>query len=209
MNDHDRRTRLAGIVHGGLQEDGRRAGTENVPGIVGAGVASALAARELPARAARAAELQLRLWQGLRQAIPHLHLHGPTPGPTRLPTSLNVSPAFVEGEGLMLICDMQGVSFASGTACVSKALQSSHVLSAIGASPELARAAVLLSLGRSITASEIDQAVVVIAKATAKLRAMSPDWEEFQKGRNDAKTAPGKGGKERKKGRVVSVRRSH
>lgn len=204
----NRQARLVGMVQGGMQEEGRRAGTENVPGIVGAGAAAELASRALPARIARTTELQQRLWQGLGQAIPHLKLNGPAPGPARLSTNLNVSPECVEGEGLMLLCDMQGVAFASGTACVSKALKTSHVLSAIGLDPESARAAVLLSLGQTNTAHEIDDAVGVMARATAKLRAMSPAWEEFQRGRSDTKTTPAPPAKKRKKGRVVSVRRS-
>src|SRR5439155_3688990 len=103
----NRRARLTSIIHGGVQEGGRRAGTENVPGIVGAGVAAELAARDLTKRAEHTARLQQRLWESLRTKISHLKLNGPQPGPKRLSTNLNLSIEFVEGEGVMLLADMQ------------------------------------------------------------------------------------------------------
>jgi len=177
----NRRARLASQMHGGVQEGGRRAGTENVPAIVGAGVAAEIAAREIKERVAHVSEMQRRLWQGLSGSIPHIKLNGPVPGPKRLCTNLNVSIEFVEGEGVVLMADMQGVALASGTACVSKALKVSHVLTAIGLEHSLAQGAVLFSLGKDNMPEDIDYAVATLTKIVAKLRGMSPLWSEFQR----------------------------
>ncbi len=178
-----RTTRLAPTIHGGVQENGRRAGVENVPAIAGAGLACEIAGRELQSRMAHTAILQKHLWEGLRREIPHLKLNGPEQGPNRISTNLNVSPEFVEGEGVLLLCDMNGVAIASGTACVSKSLKISHVLAAIGLDTALGQAAVILSLGKDNTNEDIDYAVATIAKVVKKLRGMSATWDEFQKGK--------------------------
>ena len=177
-----RRARLASIIHGGVQEGGRRAGTENVPAIVGAGVAAALASRELAVRAAHTSKLQRRLLQALRSKIPHLTLNGPEPGPKRLSTNLNLSIGFLEGEGVTLLADMQGISITSGTSCVSKALKISPVLTAIGLESSLAQGAVVLSLGKDNTDEEMDYAAETLFRIVTKLRGMSPLWDEFQRG---------------------------
>ena len=177
----NRGARLTNLIHGGVQEGGRRAGTENVPAIVGAGVAAEMAARELPARIAHIANLQQRLWKGLSANIPHLRLNGPLPGPKRLCTNVNLSFQFVEGEGVVLLGDMQGIALASGTACVSKALKVSPVLTAIGLEHSLAQGAVILSLGKDNTSDEIDCVIETLPKIVSKLRGMSPLWDEFQR----------------------------
>src|SRR5436190_13628828 len=118
-----RRARLTSLLHGGVQEGGRRAGTENIPAIVGAGVAAEIAQREQSRRMAHTARLQARLWEGLQAAVPYLKLNGPQPGPRRLSTQLNLSAEFIEGEGLLLLLDTRGVAIASGMSCVSKALK--------------------------------------------------------------------------------------
>ncbi len=176
----NQRARLEGIQQGGSQEDGRRAGTENVPAIVGAGVAATIAARELPQRQARTAALQQRLWSGLKARIPLIKLNGPETG--RLSTNLNFSVEFIEGEGLLLLCDMHGIAVASGPACLSRALKISHVLEAIGLDRRLARGNVILSLGRDNTEEEMDYVIETFAKIVDKLRGMSPLWDEFQRG---------------------------
>ena len=191
----NRRARLAGLLQGGMQEEGRRAGTENVPAIVGAGVAAELAARELPRRMVRTRELQKRLWDGLTGAVPRLRLNGPELGPARIPTNINLSAEFVEGEGLMLLSDMQGIAIASGSICASQALKISHVLSAIGLDPDWARAAVILSLGAGNTEEEIDYVITSLAQAVAKLRGMCPAWDEFQRVLRDSAPVPAKRGK--------------
>lgn len=173
----NRRTRLAPLIHGGVQEGGLRAGAENVPAIVGAGVAAEAATREIKGRSSHVAGMQRRLWSGVQQAIPSIQLNGPGPGADRLVTNLNLSPAGTEGEGLMLMCDAQGIAIGSGTACTLKSLNSSPVLEAIGISAELAKAAVLISPGNDTTTAEVDRFVAVFAKAVQRLREMSPGWE--------------------------------
>jgi cysteine desulfurase len=173
-----RRARLQPLLHGGDQEGGRRAGVENVPGIVGAGVAMEIAQRELPRRAAHCARLQKRLWDGLRAAVPRLTLNGPEPGPRRSPVNLNISTAGTEGEGQLLLLDTRGIAVASGSACVTKSLRASHVLEAIGLDPALAQAAIILSLGQDNTDEDIDYVLEVFPKVAEKLRAMSPSWKE-------------------------------
>lgn len=168
------RARLESILHGGDQEGGRRAGVENVPGIVGAGLAAEIAGREWPGRAAHCQRLQQRLWAGLATRVDRLHLNGPEPGPLRTPVNLNFSAEFTEGEGLALLCDMRGIALASGSGCVTKSLKASHVLEAIGAEPSLAQAAVLLSLGEANSEADVDYFLEVFPKAVERLRAMSP-----------------------------------
>ena len=177
----NRRTRLAPILHGGDQENGRRPGVENVPAIVGAGAAAEIAARELAQRHAHCARLQRRLWDGLRAKIPRLKLNGPEPGPGRHPGTLNISTEFIEGEAQLLLCDMHGIAVASGSSCVSRSRQISHVLAAIGLDPALARGNIILSLGRDNTDEDVDYVIETFPKIVAKLRALSPDWEEFKR----------------------------
>jgi cysteine desulfurase len=188
-----KRARLASILHGGVQEGGRRAGVENVPAIVGAGVAAEIAARELEQRIARTSRLQRRLWEGLRGNVPYLKLNGPPPGPERLSTNLNLSVEFVEGEGLLLLLDTHGIAVASGTSCVSKALKISHVLAAIGLEHSLAQGSIILSLGANNTDADIDYFLEVFPRIVAKLRGMSPLWDEFERGLIDSVLQPGKG----------------
>jgi cysteine desulfurase len=178
----NRRVRLNPMIHGGVQEDGRRAGTENIPAIVGAAVAAKHAERDRKARVAHTAVLQKQLWAGLQRQVPYLRLNGPEPGPERISNQLNVSVEFVEGEGLMLMLDSRGISVASGTACASKSLKPSPVLSAIGVDESLAQGALILSPGKDTTAEEIDVAVETTASAVQRLRGMSASWDEFQRG---------------------------
>lgn len=182
----NRRARLASVLHGGVQEGGRRAGTENVPAIVGAGVAAEIARRDLPHRMTHTAALQKRLWDGLKAAISYIKLNGPEPGPRRISTSLNVSTEFIEGEGQALLCDMHGIAVASGASCVGKALKISPVLAAIGLEHSLAQANIILSLGQDNTEEDVGYFLEVFPKIVAKLRGMSPLWDEFQRGGVDS-----------------------
>ncbi|HVR36052.1 MAG TPA: cysteine desulfurase family protein [Methylomirabilota bacterium] len=184
----NRRARLTPLIHGGDQEEGRRAGTENVPAIVGTGVAAEIAARELDHRRAHVSALQRRLLDGLRHRVDHLHLNGPDPGDQRLGTLLNVSVEFVEGEGVLLMADLRGIALASGTSCISRSLKVSPVLAAIGLPPGLAQGSVLLSPGRDTTEEDVDYAVETLGGIVEKLRAMSPLWDEFQRGNLQALT---------------------
>jgi cysteine desulfurase len=189
-----RRARLSGVQHGGVQEGGRRAGTENMAGIVGAGLAAEIAARQLSRRIASTTQLQKRLWEGLKQ-IPYCRLNGPELGPDRLSTNLNISFEFIEGEGVALMADVQGLALASGASCVSKALKVSPVLKAIGLDHALAQGNILLSLGQENTEQEIEFAIRTLTGIVAKLRGMSPLWDEFQRGAIESviqpRSAPG------------------
>jgi len=188
----NRRARLESVIHGGVQEGGRRAGTENVPAIVGAGVAAEIARREMSRRLSHTAGLQKRLWKGIRDKVRYVKLNGPEPGPGRISTNLNISVEFIEGEGLALMLDVQGVAVASGPSCVSKSLKVSPVLVAIGLNHSLAQGNVLLSLGEENTAQDIDQAIETFAAVVARLRGMSPAWDEFQRGLIDSLISPRK-----------------
>jgi len=174
----NRRARLTSLIHGGVQEGGRRAGTENVPAIVGAGAAAELAERDLAQRITHTIRLQHRLWDGLKANIPHLKLNGPEPGAKRLSTNLNLSIEGVEGEGVMLLADMQGIALTSGTSCVSKSLKISPVLSAIGLEHSLAQGAIILSVGKDNTEEDIDYVIETLPKIVTKLRRMSPSWKD-------------------------------
>ena len=186
----NRKARIVSILHGGIQEGGRRAGTENVPAIVGGGEAAEIALREQPARAEHTGRLQRRLWEGLRTQIPYIQLNGPEPGPTRVPTNLNLSTEFIEGEGQLLLCDLNGIAVASGSSCVSKSLKISHVLGAIGLDHALAQGNIIMTLGKDNTDEDVDYTVETFAKIVTKLRGMSPMWDEFQKGIIDSVIAP-------------------
>ncbi|MEW6157880.1 MAG: cysteine desulfurase family protein [Verrucomicrobiota bacterium] len=185
-----KRVRLSNVIHGGVQEGGLRAGTENVPAIVGAGVAAAISSRELAQRQQLTGTLQRRLWTGLKDRIDFVHLNGPEPGPHRLSTNLNVSFEFLESEGIALSLDVAGVAVASGASCVSKAMRIPPVLAAIGLPQSLAQGNVIFSLGRDNTPEEIDSVIETVAKVVQKLRAMSPLWDDFEKGLIDSVIAP-------------------
>lgn len=186
----NKKARIVSMMHGGVQEGGRRAGTENVPAIIGAGLASEIALREMPKRIAHTAKLQKRLWDGLKTKIPYIKLNGPEPGPKRISTSLNLSTEFIEGEGQLLLCDMNGIAVASGSSCVSKSLKVSHVLSAIGLDHALAQGNIIMSLGDANAEEDVDYVIECFEKIVKKLRGMSPMWDEFEKGEIDSVIAP-------------------
>lgn len=186
----NKRARIVSMMHGGVQEGGRRAGTENVPAIIGAGLACEIALHEMPRRIQHTTKLQKRLWDGLKTKIPYIKLNGPEPGPKRISTSLNLSTEFIEGEGQLLLCDMNGIAVASGSSCVSKSLKVSHVLSAIGLDHALAQGNIIMSLGDANTEEDVDYVIESFEKIVKKLRGMSPMWDEFEKGEIDSVIAP-------------------
>lgn len=161
---------LSPQLHGGGQQGGQRAGTENLAAIVGAGAAATLPVIEV-------GPLQEQLHAGLQERIEKISLNGPTPGVERLPTQLNYSMAGLEGEGLALALDMQGVAIASGAACVTQNLAIPPALAAIGLDVAEAKGNVLLSLGRDISTADIDHVLEIIPKQVDKLRALSPTWD--------------------------------
>lgn len=186
----NKRARLVSIIHGGVQEGGRRAGTENVPAIVGGGIAAEVAARDLSSRIAHTATLQERLWCGLKSSVEYIKLNGPQPGPKRISTNLNLSTEFIEGEGQLLLCDLNGIAVASGSSCVSKSLKISHVLAAIGLDHALAQGNIIMTLGKDTTEEDVDYVVTTFSKIVQKLRCMSPMWDEFQRGVIDSVIHP-------------------
>jgi len=186
----NRRARLISLLHGGAQENGWRAGIENVPAIVGAGMAAEIARCDGAKWSAHCLHLQKRLWNGLKASVPCLQLNGPEPGPKRVPTNLNISAEFIEGESQVLLCDMQGIAIAGATGCVSKSLKISHVLSAIGLPHTLAQSAIIMSPGKDNTQEDIDYVIETFVKIVGKLRGMSPTWDEFEKGAINSVTSP-------------------
>lgn len=186
----NRKARLVSIIHGGVQENGRRAGTENVPAIVGGGVAAELARKDLPARSAHVQKLQKRLMEGLKTKVPYLKINGPACGPLRAPNNVSLATEFIEGEGQLLLLDHHGICVASGGSCVSKSLKVSHVLSAIGLDHALAQGSIIMTLGKDNTEAEMDYVTDVMAKIVERLRSMSPMWDEFQQGKIDSSIDP-------------------
>ena len=165
-------TKLVSFIHGGEQEHGRRASTENVPGIVGFGRAAELALAEMDEEAERLTKLRDKLINGLQKQIDHLQLNGHST--KRLPNNVNVSVEFVEGEAILASLDAEGICVSTGSACSSGSPEPSHVLLALGLPHELARGSVRLSLGKWTTEEEIDCVLEVMPRIVAKLRAISP-----------------------------------
>jgi len=164
-------TRLVPLSHGGGHERRRRAGTENIAGIVGFAKALELAQLEREAENARLISLRDKLIEGLR-AIPHTKINGSLT--ERLPNNVNVCFEFIEGESLLLNLDMRGIAASSGSACTSGSLDPSHVLLAMGMPHEIAHGSLRLTLGRSTTAEDIDYVLNEITPIVERLRAMSP-----------------------------------
>jgi len=165
-------TKLPSFLHGGEQENGRRASTENVPGIVGFGQAAELAGQKIGEEPVRLAQLRDRFIKGLLEGIGHTRLNGHPE--KRLPNNVNISVKFVEGESMLLNLDLEGVCASTGSACSSSSLESSHVLLATGLSPEQAHGSLRFSLGRWTTEEDIDRVLEVLPQIVARLRAMSP-----------------------------------
>lgn len=164
--------RLPSYIMGGAQERGRRAGTENVAGIVGLGAAIQLATEQLEENRAKMTALRDRLMTGIQARISEVNLNGhPT---NRLPNNVNFSFKYIEGESILLMLDMNGIAASSGSACTSGSLDPSHVLLALGLPHEIAHGSVRLTLGDETTEEDIDYTIDVLEKTVARLRAMSP-----------------------------------
>ena len=172
-------TRIAPLLTGGAQERGRRAGTENVAGIVGLATALSSSVEALASEEKRLSALRDRLMDEILTRIPHTRLNGPRNN--RLPGNVNVSFSFIEGESLLLHLDMMGCQASTGSACSSGALEPSHVLTAMGLSHELANGAIRFSLGRDNTAEDITALMEMLEKSVARLRALSPLYDDFLK----------------------------
>ena len=165
-------TRMVSIQHGGDHERRRRAGTENVPAIVGFAKAVALRARDMEEEAVRVRGLRDRLWEEVRAKLAEVRLNGhPT---LRLPGTLNLSFRGVEAESLILALDLKGIGASAGSACTSGSLEPSYVLTAMGVPTEWALGALRCSLGRSTSAEDIEWVLEVLPAAVERIRAMSP-----------------------------------
>ena len=168
--------RADSIIHGGSQERNRRAGTENLAGIVGLGAAIQRAERVRNDVTPKIISLRDRLINGILERVPQVHLNGHAS--LRLPNNVNVSIRFIEGEALLLWLDLEGIAASSGSACTSGSLDPSHVLLAIGLQHEIAHGSLRLTLSEETTIEEVDQVLEVLPRIVQKLREMSPLYEE-------------------------------
>ena len=164
--------RLPSYIIGGEQEKGRRAGTENVAGIVGLGEALELAVTNMSETSARMTRMRDRLIEGIEATIPEVKLNGHRT--TRLPNNVNFSIKYIEGESILLMLDMAGIAASSGSACTSGSLDPSHVLLALGLTHEVAHGSVRMTLGDDTTDEDIDYVLETLPKVAHRLRAMSP-----------------------------------
>ena len=171
---------LPSLIDGGAQERSKRAGTENVAGIVGLGAALRLANEEMSEASARVSAMRDRLIDGILQTVPMCRLNGPRHN--RLPGNCNISFLGIEGESLLLRLDLAGIAASSGSACASSSLDPSHVLLAIGLPHEVAHGSVRLSLSDYNTEEDVDYILEKLPEIVSTLRSMSPLWEQIQKG---------------------------
>jgi cysteine desulfurase len=173
--------KLRSFIHGGAQERKRRAGTENVPGIMAMAAALDLVMPSLAERAEKAKALRDHLIERVLAEVPYSRLNGHLT--QRLPNNANFSLLFIEGESILMMLAAQGVMASSGSACTSGSLDPSHVLLAIGLPHEIAHGSLRLTLGDDTTIEDIDYTVEVIKTVVEQLRSMSPLYEDFQKGK--------------------------
>ena len=171
--------KIRSFIHGGAQERKRRAGTENVPGIVGLGRAVEIAVKEMDERIEKETAMRDHLIDAVLSRIPHSRLNGGREN--RLPNNANFSFRFIEGESMLIMLDMANICASSGSACTSGSLEPSHVLLAIGLPHEIAHSSLRLTLGDDNIMEEMDAVVDELEKIVARLRSMSPLYEDFVK----------------------------
>ena len=171
--------KLKSFIHGGQQERGRRAGTENVPGIVGIAKACEIAMAEMEERMKKETELRDYLIERILKEIPYTRLNGHSK--KRLPNNVNISFQFVEGESILIMLDMAGICASSGSACTSGSVDPSHVLLAIGLPHEIAHGSLRLTIGYENTKEEMDAVVDNLKRIITNLRNMSPLYEDYVK----------------------------
>lgn len=171
--------KIRSMIHGGAQERKRRAGTENVPGIVGLGKAVEMAINTMEERAETETNLRDYLLDRILKEVPYTRINGPRKN--RLHNNANVCFQFIEGESLLIMLDMEGICGSSGSACTSGSLDPSHVLLAIGLPHEIAHGSLRLTLSHETTKEDIDQTIEAVKKIVEQLREMSPLYEDFQK----------------------------
>ncbi len=164
--------RIMPLFHGGIQENGKRAGTDNMPAIIGLGIAAEIAKNELNSWQGYLQPLRDKLIKGLKEKIPNLYLNGhPT---NRLANNVNISIEFIEGESMLLFLNMEGIMVSSGSSCTSHALKASHVLTAMGIEAAIAQGSLLFSLGKENTPQDIDLVIEKLPPIVERLRQMSP-----------------------------------
>lgn len=169
--------KIRSLIHGGAQERGRRAGTENVPAVAGLGAAVRIAFDNMDERTEKISELRDYLMERIEREIPYCRLNGHRT--KRLPNNVNYSFRFIEGESLLIMLDMKGICASSGSACTSGSLDPSHVLLAIGLPHEIAHGSLRLTLSGENTKEEMDYVVDSLKEIVARLRQMSPLYEDF------------------------------
>ena len=174
--------KIRSFIHGGAQERRRRAGTENVPGIVGFGKAVERAVSTMEARTKKERELRDYLIERIEKEIPYCRLNGDRT--KRLPNNVNFSFRFIEGESLLIMLDMKGICASSGSACTSGSLDPSHVLLAIGLPHEIAHGSLRMTLSEETTKEDLDYVVENLKEIVGNLRSMSPLYEDFVKKQN-------------------------
>ena len=180
-----RGTRIIPLLDGGVQEDGKRAGTENVPGIVGMGKAAELANQDMSSRVEHLSKLRDRLIRGMSSTIEHSILTGhPT---NRLPGNASFCIEFIEGEAMLMMLSSKGVAASSGSACTSRALKASHVLTAMGIPPEIAQGSLLFTFGLSSSEDDVDYVLEVLPPVVDRLRQMSPLYSKFIKEKGEGR----------------------
>ncbi len=176
--------KIRSFIHGGAQERKRRAGTENVPGIVGYGVAAKRAADTMEERTAKERKIRDHMIERLTTEVPHCRLNGDRV--QRLPNNVNLSFEFIEGESMLILLDMKGICASSGSACTSGSLDPSHVLLAIGLPHEIAHGSLRLTLSDETTMEDADTAVDAVKEIVEQLRSMSPLYEDYKAGKKKA-----------------------
>ena len=172
--------RIDNLIHGGGQERGRRAGTENIPGVVGLGKAIEIATENIEENRARLTVLRDKLIDGILERIPYARLNGPR-GDKRLPGNSNISFEFIEGESILLSLDFEGICASSGSACTSGSLDPSHVLLAIGLPHEKAHGSLRTTLGAASTEEDVEKLLNELPPIIERLRNMSPLWYDFKR----------------------------
>ncbi|WML67800.1 MAG: cysteine desulfurase NifS [Methanoregula sp. SKADARSKE-2] len=173
--------RIENLLHGGGQEKRRRAGTENIPGIVGLGRAIELATADIPGHSARVAAMRDRLVTGILEKIPYARINGHPE--KRLPGNINISFEFIEGESILIWLDDVGICASTGSACTSGSLEPSHVLLATGLPVEISHGSLRLTLGDANKPGDVDVILDVLPKVVSKLREMSPLHQKTEKDR--------------------------
>ncbi len=175
-------TKIDNLIHGGGQERRRRAGTENIAGIVGLGKAIELATADIEGHNRKIQALRNRLLTGILEKIPHVHLNGHPE--KRLPGNINISFEFIEGESMLLWLDDEGICASTGSACTSGSLEPSHVLLATGLPVEISHGSLRLTLGDANTDADVDFVLEVLPKVVSRLRDMSPLYKGGKGGCN-------------------------